>query len=288
MKTNKYIVGHEDERLLDPRFRDIEPSQGDYFEREMVVRGVDEAERTVDAAVSTGDIDRYEEIVEPEAYRKWLKVFMENNVMLPAHQHASFDGTPMQIGNWLDLQIAKTEVLGTTWFNESAKGEEWWRLYSHPDPRKRAKAFSVGFIAHEWEMREFNLTDGVKKRIRVFTEVELLEISACPVPANRGALARAASLMTGKGADTDDTETDVAKSIDEIMRRVVAERDAELMTQLADPDGPVARLLTETLQRATDREGVAKYFDKQGSGPTTTHEVGQEFKRQLQDMLPAK
>ncbi len=93
----------------------------------------------------------------------------------------------MQIGNWLDMRIEKDYVIGTAWFNETDKGEEWWKLYSHPDKKKRARGFSVGILVHGWEMREFDMGGGVKKQIRVFTEVELIEVSATPIPANRGA-----------------------------------------------------------------------------------------------------
>ncbi|MCC6679262.1 MAG: HK97 family phage prohead protease, partial [Phycisphaeraceae bacterium] len=241
MIINKYIDAAI--RLLDPAHREIEPEAGDRGQSEMTVRAIDVQARTVEAVVSTDEVDRYEEIVEPKAYKKWLKQFMRNPVMLPAHQHASFGGgEPMQIGNWLDVRIEDKQVVGVAWFNEGEIGEQWWKLYSHPDPRKRAKGFSVGFLAHAWEMREFELVAGVKKRLRVFTEAELLEISAVPIPANRAALARAAQfsgeLLTSEAEaiDYDKLAAAITPAIIEGINKV-----------LIDPVGPVDALIREVV-----------------------------------------
>jgi hypothetical protein len=48
---------------------------------------------------------------------------------------------------------------------------------------------SVGFITHAFEMREMEF-DGSTQRVRVFTDVELIEISAVAIPANRESLIR--------------------------------------------------------------------------------------------------
>ncbi len=65
-------------RLLNPQERELEPSAGDLVCASMEVRDVNVEQRTVEAVVSTADVDRYEEIIEPKAYRKWLKTFMSN------------------------------------------------------------------------------------------------------------------------------------------------------------------------------------------------------------------
>jgi phage head maturation protease len=203
MDTRKYIDTAL--KLLDPRYREFEPAIGDRSASCMAVRAIDTKARTVEAVASTSQVDRYEEIVEPSAYAKWLPHFMANPVLMPGHQYTLADGKPAQIGTWLDVRITSEGLVGTAWFDEDETADAWWRKYSHPDPRKRAKGFSVGFLSHAWEMREFDQPHG-RKRLRVFTEVELLEISAVPIPANRGALAREASAVGGDSIEAADAD----------------------------------------------------------------------------------
>lgn len=249
MTTQKYIDPKT--KLLDPRFRDIEPAVGDCACTEMQVRKIDEASRTVDAVVSTAEVDRYEEIVEPRAFKKWLKHFKANPVMLAAHEHSAWStAEPTVIGKWLDIQITPDAVLAKAQFMpDDALAEKYWRRYRDG----YMKAFSVGFIAHSWEMREFDVDGGkAKKRLRVFTEAELLEISPVAVPANRGALARAASFFGAPAAD----QPDATKALGDVFVRL-----------LSDPDGPVPRALEELLQRrVTDHEGL-DYFEQHAPPP---------------------
>ena len=240
MNKTKYIDAVM--KLLDPRFREIEPATGDQGSLGMMVRSFDEKNRTVEAVVSTAEVDRYEEIVEPKAYKKWLKNFMANPVLMPGHQYTRADGKPAQIGTWLDLRIETDGLVGTAWFDEDETADAWWKKYSNPDPKKRARGFSVGFLSHAWEMREFK-GESSTKRLRVFTEVELLEISAVPVPANRGALARSAMFGETLELSAQTTEGDhkqlrelIASAVHEAVKK---ELDADLNSRLADLIGTV-------------------------------------------------
>lgn len=287
-KIDKYIDGKA--KLLDPRSRDIEPAEGDTSCVELAVRKIDVENRTIEAVVSTGDVDRYQEIVEPKAYRKWLKHFKANPVMLAAHDHSAWStGEPTVIGKWTDIRITDNELIATGQFMaDDDLAEKYWKRYRD----KFMQAFSVGFIAHSWEMREFDLAPGISKRLRVFTEVELLEISAVAVPANRQALARAASFMAGQaGGDHDAKQSAaIAKALREEINRDVAEAVAKAFERLADPDGPMARLFDDCLQRAVDREELAGYFGPDTPGHKTAGEKSggggdDELKAQLRQIV---
>ena len=72
-------------------------------------------------------------------------------------------------------------------FAETALGEEYWQLYKD----KHMRAFSIGFIPLEWKDER----DQQQGDIRTYTNIELLEISAVPVPSNRRALAQGDGLF---------------------------------------------------------------------------------------------
>ena len=176
-------------KLLDPRRRELAPAAGDLGSSELLVRGVDVDRRRVTAVVSTPDVDRCEEMVLPSAFRDSLPGFMRNAVLMPSHTYVRSDGGPAQIGVWRDLKITKGGLHGIAEFHTHEKAEEWWQLYRDG----HGKGFSVAWITREWEMRQVEVEPGVMKKIRCFLAVELLEISATPLPACREALARAAS-----------------------------------------------------------------------------------------------
>jgi len=175
-------------RILDPTRRDLEPQVGDRTFIPGTIRQVDEQNRRVTAVVSTSDLDRFSEIIEPEAFRKRLDAFKKNPVMLASHKHDTATGRPAVIGSWVQLEVTGDGLRGTCEFAEGTEAaEEHWRLYRD----RHMRAFSVGFLVHEWQMREFeDPKTGKTYRARVFTDVELMEISAVAVPANREAVAR--------------------------------------------------------------------------------------------------
>lgn len=281
-KIQKYLDGQT--KLLDPRSRDLAPSDGDVSCVEMCVRKIDTDARTVEAIVSTADVDRYQEIVEPKAFKKWLKHFQANPVMLAAHDHSAWStGDPTTIGRWKDIQVTDKGLLATCEFMpDDELAEKYWRRYRDG----YMNAFSVGFIAHAWEMREFDIAPGVTKRLRVFTEVELLEISAVAVPANRQALARAAGFG---GSDKDAPVTEAMQALfTKLLGDALKSHDEKLIEKLSDPDGPVAQMFEDTLQRATDREGLDGYF--RDTGDTSGGDGGasggdEELKRGLRELV---
>ena len=134
---------------------------------------------------STASPDRDDEIILPSAFKN-LKNFLETNpVILWAHDYSVPPIGKATAGKikdnmlTLDIEFADTEF-----------GREVKYLYDNGF----MSSFSVGFIPKQWDRDP----DG---RL-VFTEVELLETSAVPVPAN----AQANIMRTAKSAGVDLSE----------------------------------------------------------------------------------
>lgn len=192
--TAKYLDAEQ--KLLNPFRRDLAPDEGDKGFCMGVARSYDPATRKGEAVVSTASVDRYEEIVLPSSYREMLPRFMTNPIMLANHVSSSRDGKPTSIGKWTDIKIAKDVDPVVGLFDLLPPGDELTDAWAFRFQHGVQVAFSVGFIVREWEWREFPspVDPNVNIRLRVFTKVELLEISAVHLPANQDALLRAASV----------------------------------------------------------------------------------------------
>ncbi len=162
------------------------------------VRGINEARREVTAILSTPTIDRYGEVILPESVMKRLDGFKKNPVLLANHVHSADDGSSGIIGKWVEIGIRKLPgvgkaVVGTCRLMEDDPlAESWWQRFR----QGVAVAFSIGFIVHGWEMRDIK-HEGQTRRVRVFTDIELIEVSAVSVPACEDAVILAASLGAG-------------------------------------------------------------------------------------------
>ncbi len=227
-------------KYLDPSQRDIAPQKRDVGASLMQVKSVDKDKRTITAAVSTPNVDRYEEIVEPKAFKLWLPTFMANPVFCAGHQYVGPGGEPTVIGSWLSMDVTNTELVGTAQFANTPLANLYLQLFDE----KHMRAFSVGWITHEWEMREYDLGGGVKKRIRVFTEVELIEVSAVAIPANRQSLARAAGLTDAAGIDYDQLADALSKKLSPGLVQAIAKA---LNT---DPGGHLCSLIQDVVASA--------------------------------------
>ncbi|MGD0077042.1 MAG: HK97 family phage prohead protease [Sedimentisphaerales bacterium] len=163
-----------------------------------IVKAIDTEKRTVDATASTGDLDRDNERILPSAFND-IDSFKSNPVILATHQHRLPSGSSPVIGSAIpeSISIGANEVTFKMHFAETPLGEEYWKLYKD----KHMRAFSIGFIPLEWKD---------DKDVRTYTKIELLEISAVPVPSNRRALARAKGFF-----DNEDNKETIAAAIKE-------------------------------------------------------------------------
>lgn len=128
----------------------------------------------IEGYASTDAVDSYNEVIEPEAYRKWLGKFAEFPILLL--NHSWFD---KPVGKILEAEIRPRGLYVKAQISKSAP--EIWQMIQEGI----LKAFSVGF-------RGVSRVD-TEGQPSVWKEIELVEISVVNVPANREALFAVAS-----------------------------------------------------------------------------------------------
>ena len=128
--------------------------------------------------VSTDQVDRHGDVILVEGWR--LEAYMRNPVFLWAH-----DYTQPAIGKAVDVWRGDHSLMANIEFAPTEFAREVASLYMAGFQR----GVSVGFKPLEYELRRDPRTGDILG-IR-FTEQELLEISAAPVPANQNALRKA-------------------------------------------------------------------------------------------------
>ena len=202
MPPRSNLYADEALRILDPLHRELEPEPGARSFAPMSVRGIDSKGRRVNALLSTPNVDRYEERILPSAFAASLAGFKTNPILLAGHTAIGPGGEPTVIGHFEDLRITDDGLVGTAKFlDDDALADAWWKRFE----QGAVRAFSVGFLVPEggWEMQQLTMPDGSMKRIRTFTSVELIEVSAVAIPSNRESLVRAAGAMLGTAGTAD-------------------------------------------------------------------------------------
>ena len=150
----------------------------------LLVKSIDQANRRITAIASTGNLDRHGEIILPSAFEEMLPVYMMNPVVVSAHQHRLDSGHSSVVGSVVKIWINRVGLNVVIEFEDGTElGKEYWVLYGG----KRQRALSVGFIPLEWKDEQ----DEKLGRVRIYTKVELLEISCVPVGSNRESLSKA-------------------------------------------------------------------------------------------------
>ena len=128
--------------------------------------------------VSTEEVDRHGDVVLVKGWQ--LQAYQRNPVFLWAH-----DYTQPAIGRATDMWREDHSLLARMEFAPTDFAREVATLYQGGYQR----GVSVGFRPLQYEMRTDTRTGEVLGII--FTEQELLEVSAAPVPANQSALRKA-------------------------------------------------------------------------------------------------
>lgn len=136
------------------------------------IKGIDEKEGTLTAFVSTATRDRSDEVLAPSGAD--LKNYAKNPVVLWAHDYSR-----PPIGKAMWTKRTSEGILSKVKFASTAFAQEIFQLYKEGFLR----AFSVGFMP-----KQFEDGDGKKSPRRTYTNWEMLEYSAVPVPANPDAL----------------------------------------------------------------------------------------------------
>ena len=149
---------------------------------------LDADKRELTAVVSTDDVDRDGEIVEPSAFEDKIDTFLANPVFLWMHEARN-----PPIGRALDVRIGKHDIEADLKFRpegESELADDIFTLFADGTLRM----FSIGFRVFEMVFSE-NEETGDSKPPRI-TSGELLEISAVSIPANPNVGAKAQRLKS--------------------------------------------------------------------------------------------
>lgn len=135
---------------------------------------------------STPDLDRYRDIVEPEAFSKALSVFQKNPAMLRSHD------SDRPVGEWDTFKVTPKGL----WVEGVVKEKET----AADVVNGLFKTLSIGYIPlvtelmvekEDGTMRPFNWEEDSiwsSPVVRVIKELDLVEISIVSTPANPGAL----------------------------------------------------------------------------------------------------
>jgi len=148
------------------------------------VKQVNDEERIIDAMASVAVVDRQGDLVLPNAFEKRMDRFRKNPVILLAHDYEQ-----LPIGRSLEEKVVENGLQIKVQFAPTEEGIKLYGLYKDGFMR----GFSIGYIPLEWRNPTAEEVQKYGPELqRVLTQVELLEISAVPVPANHAALAIAA------------------------------------------------------------------------------------------------
>ena len=203
-------------------------------EVELIKKGVtsvkvetDKDERAVISFINTEDVDRDNEIIDPDG--AILKYY--NRVVPYGHDYR---GLPMGKSMWIkkDKKNGKKGLLAKTIFLERpAINEELYHMYTDDiaGTGPVLTGWSIGFIPLEWEDYEEKKSSPLNKRDtnvkRKYTKWELLEYSGVMIGSNRQAL----TLMVKKGLIKDDK---LKKDIEDFIEEEKIQRGIKLNKEL--------------------------------------------------------
>lgn len=162
-------------------------------------KSVNAKDREITAWASRAIIDRDDEVI---LGRAWMqpnstRAFELNPVLLASHDYNS-----LPIGKVTKLEKSNDGLSFKAKFAKTAAAEEAWTIVRDLG----LAAFSVGFIPKAYEeltpgdaqKHGYDISGLTKDRIKVYTDIELLEISLVAVPANPRATAVGAAYADGK------------------------------------------------------------------------------------------
>lgn len=160
--------------------------------------------------VSTLDVDRDGEVILPKAFQASIEQYMRNPVIFAAHLRVGSGGEPTVIGKAVTLTVDDYGLRFVGEFADTDLALQWKKLIQGGF----VTGISHRFMPSAWEDKRN--ADGTVTR--VYTEVELLEISVEPLHSNRGALIDA----VGKHRDDPDVDSDLARTLVKAIDAVAA------------------------------------------------------------------
>lgn len=247
---------------------------------------------------STPDLDRYRDIVEPEAFSKALKGFMKNPVVLRSHD--------------ADRPVGEIESASVTskglWVEAIVKEEATAKDVASG----LFRAFSIGYIPKKTEIRNKDnepLGDNDSiwawDNIRIIKELDLVEISIVSTPANASALFTLAkslqqytrqlamkSFDTGapkEQKDVEEPEEDEEEDVEEEENEAGDEEEKTTPEAPADDEEPEEEAVEDTQPKDTTTEEAKPSTEEAGNeGGTPSADGGEGAKATEEPKADAK
>lgn len=200
----------------------------------------DGPQRIIEGWASTNDVDRYKEIVTPEAFRETLPEYMKNSIMYFGHEWWA-----LPIGKVISAEIRDKGLWIKAMISETA-GDIWKEI-----EEGILKCLSIGYRLLRWE-------DDAEKEIRTLLKIDLMEISVVGIPANPNAIFEAAkakglkieylkTILPAQAGILQEGNMD-PKLLEELVARVMAQHMEELKKQF--PDAKAANQAISEMKQA--------------------------------------
>lgn len=175
-------------------------------------KSVDIKSRTVDAWISTSQVDRDGEIVRSKAFAKRIETFKANPVVLFMHNPYE-----VPVGKVLDLDFREDRIGAQIQFRDTERGNDIAKAYADGS----LTSFSIGFRV--FEVRKSMADDGRAAPPEI-VDAELYEVSAVTIPANTGARIKgvASGVVLDEAARVIDAVEDMRAAGEEVDGHVLA------------------------------------------------------------------
>lgn len=236
------------------------------------VKSFDEKTHTATILISTGDIDRDNEVVEPKAFQKHLGNYMAHPILLSSHRA---DTLTRQIGEAKSITITDEGVEGTyEWYAGKGNPEADWAWFL---VTRGIAAFSVGFMAKtwldKWTQPMISAEDSARGITRRFTEIELFENSQVLIPANPNAIQRRLDEADGEEKEllelaTKELKEDEMKPFSEAEKAqekaVHDKKVAEFKAMISDPDikAEIEKIFDGRINKAVEEGNIPKHYSE--------------------------
>lgn len=249
------------------------------------VRDIREDVREVDFVCSSDAVDAHGTKLE----QKWqLARYKDNPVVLFAHKSKE-----LAIGQARKVEVVNGRLEATVWFTKTTELAE--QVFQQV-LEKTMRGISVGFIPHSYRWEKVS-----DDEVLVCSDIELLELSVCPVPSNPEALAKIRARAVAERSDVTSQvksiptheaprppkrgveETIMANEADTkaLEQRVadqsktISDKDAVVLALTKERDAAIAEhraLEGQTKRLVEERDAQAKRADE-AEGQLIEHEV---------------
>lgn len=226
------------------------------------VKEIDKKSREITFVVSDGQVDRHGDSLNPNGWQ--IENYMQNPVVLFGHNYKD-----LPIGKTLKIWVENgSQVLARMKFADHDFADKVWKLIKDGF----LNATSVGFIPLKYD-EEGNHT---------FSDMELLEISVVPVPANPRALGRK-EIGLLKELEAETGEAILEKSLRRLIKLTKVEDTSEPEKTETDAPESVATLTAEEINDLVVK-AVQTYIEQQN---LRADEANTEAESQTKEVLIA-